>query len=83
VNVIIVEVARRADGKLYPARPLTRGERNRARWLSHNLIHRDRLSVRAAQRVMIEQHGVRRSIGSIMRDLRLWECPRCPHLADE
>jgi hypothetical protein len=69
-------VTRRADGKLYPARQLTREQRNRARWLAHNLVHRDGLSIRQAQRAMIEQ-GVRRSVGSIVRDLRLWECLVC------
>jgi hypothetical protein len=75
--VIVVEVPRRRDGKLYPAVPLTYAERNRARWLAHNLVHRDGLSVRQAQRTMIENYGVRRSLGTIARDLRLWECPAC------
>jgi len=26
---------------------------------------------------MIENYGVRRSLGTITRDLRLWECPAC------
>lgn len=77
VNVTVVEVTRRADGKLYPAQPLTREQRIRARRLAHNLVHRDGLSVRAAQRTMVEQYGLRRSLGIIARDLKLWECPSC------
>lgn len=77
VNTILVEVERRRDGKLYPPRPLTHAERNRARWLAHNLVHRDGMSVRAAQRAMAAQ-GVRRSVGIIARDLAAFECPDCP-----
>ena len=65
VNAVVVEVARRADGKLYPPRPLTHAERNWARWLVHNLVHRDGLSIREAQRVMLGQYGVRRSLGMV------------------
>ena len=41
------------------------------RWLAHNLVHRDGLSIRQAQRTMIENYGVRRSLGTTARDLRL------------
>jgi hypothetical protein len=74
---VVIEVARRRDGKLYPPRPLTHAERNRARWLEHNLVHRDGLSIREAQRVMAAEHGVRRSLGIIHRDLASYECPAC------
>jgi hypothetical protein len=77
VNTVIVQVQTGRDGKLYRARPLTREQRNRARWLAHNLVHRDGLSVRAAQRAMSEQHGIRRAVGTIARDLELFTCPRC------
>ena len=77
MNTVIIEVKRGADGRLYPARPLTREQRNRARWLAHNLVHRDGLSVRAAQKVMAERYGVRRAVGTIARDLQNFECPRC------
>ena len=53
-------------------------ERNRARWTAHNLVHRDGLSIRQAQRVMAGQYGLRRAVGTIMRDLELFRCPRCP-----
>ena len=65
------------DGKSYRAAPLTRQERGRAIWLAHQLVHRDRLSIRAAQAVMIEQHGIRRSVGAIAADLAGFECPSC------
>ncbi len=65
------------DGRLYRATPLTREERIRARWLAHQLVHGDRLSIRAAQRVMAETHGLRRSVGAIAADLAGYECPDC------
>jgi hypothetical protein len=78
VNAIVVETVRRRDGKRYPvAGVLPPAERNRARWLAHNLVHRDRLSIRQAQRVMLEQYAVRRSLGIIARDLQRFECPVC------
>jgi hypothetical protein len=77
VNTFVIEVKRGADGRLYPARPLTHEERNRARWLAHNLVHRDGLSVRQAQRAMAERYGVRRAVGTIARDLELFTCRVC------
>jgi hypothetical protein len=77
VNVILVEVSRRGDNKLYPAQPLSREQRNRIRWLIHDLHCRGGLTVRAAQRVMLEQHGVRRSLGALSRDLTAFECKLC------
>lgn len=65
------------DGKLYTAQPLTPQERARARWLAHQLVHRGRLSIRQAQRVMADSHGIRRSIGAIAADLVGFECPDC------
>ena len=38
------------------------------------------LSVRQAQRVMAESYGIRRAVGTIMRGLQNFECPRCPHM---
>jgi hypothetical protein len=75
VNTVVLRRGR--DGKDYPAAPLTRTERRRARWLSHTLIHRDGLSIRAARKVMAESHGVRRSVGAIAADLRGYECAAC------
>jgi hypothetical protein len=67
---------RGVDGKSYPAAPLSRQERNRARWLAHNLVHGDGLSIRAAQRRMAEA-GLHRSVGTIAQDLERFECPAC------
>lgn len=64
-------------GKLYAAAPLTRQERSRAISLAHMLIHRDHLSVRAAQKAMAGSYGLRRSVGAIMRDLTGFECDHC------
>ncbi len=77
VNTVLFEVSRGSDQKLYPARPLTREQRNRARWLAHNLVHRDGMSIRAAQKIMRESYALRRSVGVIARDLALFECSRC------
>lgn len=77
MGTVVVEVTRGADDKRYPARSLSHAERNRARWLAHNLVHRDGLSLRAAQRAMAESYGVRRSMGTICTDLANFECPSC------
>jgi hypothetical protein len=74
----MVEVTRGADGKKYPADlPWPRERLNQARWLAHNLVHRDGLTIKAAQRVMLESYALRRSVGAIHKDLRLFECPSC------
>jgi hypothetical protein len=73
----IIEVQRGRDGKRYPLRPVPPDETERARRLAHNLVCRDRLSTREAQRVMLEDHGVRRSLGSIHSDLAGFECDHC------
>jgi hypothetical protein len=75
VNTTEVRIGR--DGKRYGARPLTREERSRAIRLAHQLVHVDRLSVRAAQQVMASSYGLRRSVGIISRDLANFECPAC------
>jgi hypothetical protein len=43
----------------------------------HNLVHRDGLSIRAAQQVMAGEHAIKRSVGIIARDLADYECPHC------
>lgn len=75
-HVSAAETRRGRDGKSYPASPLTREQRNRARRTAHALVCRDGLSIRAAQARMAEA-GVRRSIGIIARDLADYECPAC------
>jgi len=65
------------DGKLYQATPLTKPERNRARWLAHHLVHRDGWSIRAARRIMADRYGVFRSTGAIAADLANYVCPHC------
>jgi len=81
-GAVVVEVIRGRDGKLYPVGGhMPRAQRNRARWLAHRLRCQDGLSVRQVQAAM-EQQGVRRSIGIIARDLRLFECPACAPQAE-
>jgi hypothetical protein len=77
VNTIVITVKAGKDGKRYPAGPLTDEERRRARDLAHHLHCRARLSVRQAQRVLAEQYGYRRAVGTIMRDLELFTCDWC------
>jgi len=77
VNTVIIEVKVGRDGRLYPARPLTREQRNKARWMAHHFCHRDGMSIRQAQRVMAGR-GLRRSVGQICADLNNFECPQCP-----
>ncbi len=73
-----IVVEQRRDGKFYPlGGVLDPAERNRARWLAHNLCHRDHLSVRTAQKIMIEQYALRRSLGIIHKDLINYQCPAC------
>jgi hypothetical protein len=74
----IIEVERRRDGKLYPpGGVLPERERNRAINLAHRLVHRDGKSVRQAQRALAADHGIRRSVGIIHRDLASYECDWC------
>jgi hypothetical protein len=77
VNTVVVEVTRGADSKLYPARPLTEAERDRARVLVHTFVCRDGLSVRQVQKRLLDDYGLRRSVGTIARDLKLFTCQRC------
>ena len=83
VNVIVVEVKVGRDGKRYPVGgDLSPTDRNRARWLIHNLHCRDRLSIREAQRTMLDQYGLRRSVGILHRDLINYQCPACADSPD-
>lgn len=76
--VRVIEVVVGCDGKRYPpGGDLPPDQRNRARWLIHHLHCRDGLSIRAAQRVMVEQHGIRRSLGILHKDLINYQCPAC------
>jgi hypothetical protein len=78
VDVKAVIMVRGTDQKLYPARQLSGAELNRMRRLAHNLVCRDRMSIRAAQRTLRESYGVRRSVGAIHKDLARFYCgPQC------
>jgi hypothetical protein len=78
VGTKIIQTRRGRDGKDYPVGlPRPRAELNRMRWLVHGLVCRDGLSLREAQRTMLESYACRRSMGSICRDLALFQCPRC------
>jgi hypothetical protein len=78
-----VEVVRGADGKLYGARQLPPAELARRRRLTHALHCRDRQSLREVRRILAQQYGIRRSMGSICNDLRDYRCPYCPDPAPD
>lgn len=65
------------DGKTYPQMPRPHAELNAARWASHRMVHGRKLSIRQAQRAMLAEQGIRRSVGAIFADLRDYECPAC------
>lgn len=74
----MIALERRKDGKLYPlGGVLPAQERNKARWLEHQLHCRDHLSIRRTQAALLAQHGLRRSRGIIQRDLVAYQCPDC------
>jgi hypothetical protein len=77
MNVIVVEVTRGRNGKRWPARQPTSEQRNQWRWMIHGLVCRDGNSIRRAQAIMLAEHGVRRSLGALHRDLARYECPQC------
>ena len=77
-TIIAIPLKQGRDGRLYPAvLPRPRAELNRIRWLSHRLHCEQGLSERRVQRVLLEQHGIRRSAGIVHRDLADFECPAC------
>ncbi len=78
MNVQVIEVVRRSDGKLNPSPwPVPDDEAKRVRRLVHQLRCGQGLSIRQTQRVMREQHATRRSIGRIHAILVNFECARC------
>ena len=70
------------DGKLYPAvheryGTLPGPERAEAITVAHHLVHGLGYSIRAAQRELAAQHGIRRSLGSLHHDLHDFTCRDC------
>ncbi len=45
--------------------------------LAHMLAHRRHLSIRGVQRVLLADHGIRRSLARIHADLHEHQCDRC------
>ena len=78
MNAVTVEVrAAGRDRKLYLVSPRSPDDLAEIRETEHRLRCRDGLSVRQVQAALAGQHGVRRSLGAIMRDLKGWECGDC------
>ena len=75
MSIQTIELVRGKDRKLYPAGgPRPAAEVERLRSLTHSLACGQGLSERAAQRALLEEHGVRRSTGIIHRDLAEYDC---------
>jgi hypothetical protein len=78
VNVIVVEVARGKDSKLYPVGGnLPVAARSQAIRLAHRLVCQDHLSYRQARQAMLDSYGIRRSLGQVYKDVRGYACPVC------
>jgi hypothetical protein len=78
MNTVVVEVRVRRDGRRYPVTwKLPDKERGRAIRLVHELVPGRGMSIRAAQRVMLADHAVRRSVGQLHNDLHGFTCSRC------
>lgn len=77
MNVVVEVRSRGADSKLYREHQLDQEALTRLRLLEHELRCGQGLSVRQVQAELAAEHGVRRSIGIIQRDLRLWSCEHC------
>jgi hypothetical protein len=78
MNVVLVEVRRRSDGKVYPSPwPPSKETADRVKTVVHTLRCRDNLSIRAIQRELLEKHQLRRSLGRIHAILTEYTCSRC------
>ena len=73
----VIELVKRRDGKLYPAVPRTPAEHRQVVALIHNMRHVDHLSYPAIRRVLLERHGIRRSLGMVWKDVNTFTCPNC------
>jgi hypothetical protein len=76
VNVITDVRVRGCDGRLYPARAATDGERVRAVYLIHRLRCEHLMSIRAIA-AKLREYGIIRSPGAVAQDLKLYRCERC------
>lgn len=75
MNAVIIEVVRGKDGKRYPSGlPRPGAEVERLRLLAHQFYCGRGLSYRDVQAVMLDQNGVRRSIGILHRDVAEFDC---------
>jgi hypothetical protein len=77
MNMRVIEVRVRRDGKRYPATwKLPDAEWERVVRLAHTLRCRDGLSYREVQRSLLA-YGIRRSLGQVYADANRPTCPRC------
>ena len=68
--------------QVLPGHAITRQQRARAIYPAHALVHRGGMSIRQAQKAMLETYQIRRSAGTIADDLARCDvppgCPGCP-----
>jgi hypothetical protein len=77
MNVIVIEVERRPDGRRYPpGGTLPERERWRAINLAHQFHCAQQLTFKATQ-AALAQAGIRRSIGQIHKDIVRYACDVC------
>lgn len=65
------------DHRLYPAVRAGEAERLRVAGAVHQLRCAEMLSLRMVQEQLAERYGARRSVGSIVTDLKRWRCEHC------
>lgn len=76
MSTTLAVVVRGKDGKTYPFRRTTEAELDRIVHLTHQSRCQMRLSY-AATVDRLASLGIRRSVGAIARDMRLYRCEIC------
>jgi hypothetical protein len=72
-----------ADGKIYQRRPSTQEERDYLADRAHYLSHAENRSVRQIVAALLDEDGVRRSVGWVSGILRTWTCSKCSGATNE
>ena len=77
VSTTQAAVVRGRDGKTYPRHRRSERDLDPVVHLTHQLRCEGRLSMRGAARHLADEHGIRRPVGAVARDLELYCCYRC------
>jgi hypothetical protein len=75
--VVVIDTVRARDGKRHPVEPVSPDQAKLVKIAVHRLVCGQGLSIRAAQRELAAQYGLRRSIGRIWAILHDYTCSRC------